>query len=255
MPREIPALKRAFDVLELFLKEPRPMTVPEIVARLNLPRTTAHEIVNTMVSSGYLHRDDVHTNKVFLGFKLFELGGIYAANFDLIAEGRQVAAEIVEICDETVQMAVREGTEAIFIAKVDSSKTVRLVSTVGSRLPAHCTAVGKMLLSSLAETEIIQLYGDNAPLQKMTANSITSVSDLLRELETIRGRGLAYDDCESNEDVRCVAAPIYNNRGEMIAAMSTSVPVTRMSMSKQDELARLIRGGAEDLSRRLGHGL
>jgi IclR family KDG regulon transcriptional repressor len=66
---------------------------------------------------------------------------------------------------------------------------------------------------------------------------------------------MAYDDCESNEDVRCVAAPIYNHKGEMIAAMSTSVPVTRMSMSKQDELARLIRKGAEELSRRLGHGL
>lgn len=255
MPREIPALKRAFDVFELFLKEPQPMTVPEIVARLKIPRTTAHEIVNTMVGSGYLHRDDVHTNKVFLGFKLFELGGVYAANFDLIAEGRKVAAEIVALCDETVQMAVREGTEAIFIAKVDSSKAVRLVSTVGSRLPAHCTAVGKMLLSSLSEKEIAQLYGDQDQLPRMTANSITSIAALLRELDAIRTRGVAYDDCESNEDVRCVAAPIYNQKGEMIAAMSTSVPVTRMSMSKQDELARLIRKGAEELSRRLGHGL
>ena len=255
MPREIPALKRAFNVLELFITEPRPMTVPEITARLNLPRTTAHEIVNTMVNSGYLHRDDDHGNKVFLGFKLFELGGVYATNFDLIAEGRQVATEIVKICDETVQMAVRERAEVIFIAKVDSSKAVRLVSTVGSRLPAHCTAVGKMLLSSLTEDEIIQLYGDNATLQKMTANSITSISELLQELKAIRQRGLAYDDCESNEDVRCVAAPLYNHRGEMIAAMSTSVPVTRMTMGKQDELGQLIRKGAEELSRRLGHGL
>jgi DNA-binding IclR family transcriptional regulator len=89
----------------------------------------------------------------------------------------------------------------------------------------------------------------------MTANSITSISSLLQELDVIRGRGLAYDDCESNEDVRCVAAPIYNHKNEMIAAMSTSVPVTRMSMSKQDELARLIRKGAEELSRRLGYGI
>ncbi|MBF0529486.1 MAG: IclR family transcriptional regulator [Deltaproteobacteria bacterium] len=255
MPREIPAIKRAFDVLELFLKEPRPMTVPEITARLNLPRTTAHEIVNTMVSTDYLRRDDVHTNKVFLGFKLFELGGIYAANFDLIAEGRRMAAELVDICDETVQMAVREGRETIFIAKVDCSKAVRLVSTVGSRLPAHCTAVGKMLLSSLTETEIIQLYGDQDLLQKMPANSITSISKLLQELETVRRRGMAYDDCESNVDIRCVAAPIYNHKNEMLAAMSISVPVTRMNMSKQDELASLICKGAEGLSRRLGRGL
>ncbi|MEW6262193.1 MAG: IclR family transcriptional regulator [Thermodesulfobacteriota bacterium] len=255
MPREIPAIKRAVEVLELFLKEPRAMTVPEIVTKLNLPRTTAHEIVNTMVKLGCLRRDDVHTNKVFLGFRLFELGSAYAANFDLITEGRKVAAEIVALCDETVQMAIREGTEAIFIAKVECSKAVRLVSTVGSRLPAHCTAVGKMLLSSLSKTEITNLYNSRDQLQKMTANSITSVARLLEELETVRRRGFSYDDCESNVDVRCVAAPIYNHRGEMVAAMSISVPVTRMTMSKRGELADLIRKGAEGLSRRLGHGL
>jgi len=255
VPRVIPSIKRAFDVLELFLKEPRPLTVPEIVARLNLPRTTAHEIVNTLLKSGYLRRDEARSNKVFLGHRLFELGSVYAANFDLISEGRQVAESLVDICDETVQMAVLDGTEAIFVAKVDCSKMVRLVSTVGSRLPAHCTAVGKMLLSSLVEAEIIELYKDQDQLPKMTANSISSVSRLLRELETVRQRGLSYDDCESNIDVRCVAAPVYNHNGEMVAAMSISVPVTRMSLSKQDELASVVRKGTEELSRRLGYRL
>jgi len=254
VPRVIPSIRRAFDVLELFLKEPRAMTVPEIVARLNLPRTTAHEIVNTLRQSGYLRRDDIHSNKVFLGYRLFELGSVYEANFDLISEGRQVAAGIVAVCDETVQMAVLDGTEALFIAKVECSKAVRLVSTVGSRLPASCTAIGKMLLSNLPEEEVTELYKDRAHLPKMTANSITSVSSLLRELEVVRQRGLAYDDCESNIDVRCVAAPVYNHKNQMVAAMSISVPITRMSLSRQDELAGLIRKGGEDLSRRLGYG-
>jgi IclR family KDG regulon transcriptional repressor len=255
VPRTIPSIKRAFNVLELFLKETRALSVPEIVARLNLPRTTAHEIVNTLLESGYLSRDELQLNRVSLGFKLFELGSAYAVNFDLISEGKRVAAGIVARCDETVQMAVRDNTEAIFIAKVDCSKAVRLVSTVGSRLPAHCTAVGKMLLSGLSDEDIIELYNGQHQLPKMTANSITSVSKLLQELEVVRRRALAYDDCESNVDVRCVAAPIYNNKGEMVAAMSFSVPITRMSLSKQDELAGIIRKGAEELSRRLGYGL
>jgi IclR family KDG regulon transcriptional repressor len=255
VPRKIPSIQRAFDVLELFLQGTRALSTPEIVARLTFPRTTVYEIVNTLLACGYLTTAEGQPNRVVLGFKLFELGSAYAANFDLISEGRRVAMNLVAECDETVQMAVRDRMEAVFVAKVDCSKLVRLVSTVGSRLPAHCTGVGKMLLSALSNEEIVDLYQSQRQLTKMTANSITSVAELLKELEMIRRRGLAYDDCESNIDVRCVAAPIYDGRGQMVAAMSFSVPITRMSLSKQDELAGIIRKGAEELSRRLGHGL
>ena len=143
MPRETPSIKRAFDVLELFLKGTRELSVPQIVAQLNFPRTTTYEIVNTLLACGYLTTAEGQPNRVSLGFKLFELGSVYAANFDLISEGHQVAMDLVAKCDETVQMAVRDRKEAVFIAKADCSKLVRLVSTPGSRLPAHCTAVGK----------------------------------------------------------------------------------------------------------------
>ena len=131
VPRTIPALIKAFRVMELFLQEPRAMTVPEIVERLKLPRTSAHEIVNTLVTGGYLYRDGVHHNKFFLGSKLFELGSLYAASFDLFAEGGQFAEKISAICDETVQMAVLEGTEALFVARADCSKMVRIGFTSG----------------------------------------------------------------------------------------------------------------------------
>lgn len=252
--KTIPSIQRAFSVLDLFLKGPRTLTVPEIVARLNLPRTTAYEIVNTLLESGYLTREEIQPNRVSLGFKLFELGNAYANNFDLISEGRKIAESIVARCGETCQMAVRDNTEVVFIAKVDCSKAVRLVSTVGSRVPAHCTGVGKMLLSALSNEEIMELYKGQDALTKMTANSIDSVSKLIKELEVIRRRALAFDDCESNTDASCVAAPVYNNKGEMVAAMSFSVPVNRMNSSKQDELATVIREGAETLSRRLGFG-
>ena len=255
MSRKIPSIQRAFDVLELFLQGTRALSVPEIVARLNFPRTTAYEIVNTLLTSGYLKTAEGQHNRVSLGFKLFELGSAYAANFDLVSEGRRVAMSLVAQCDETVQMAVRDCTEAVFVANVDCSELVRLVSAVGSRLPAHCTGVGKMLLSALSDGEIVDLYQGQRRLTKMTTNSITSVSKLLKELEAIRRRALAYDDCESNIDVRCVAAPVYDVRGQMVAAMSFSVPITRMSLSRQDELADVIRKGAKELSRRLGYGL
>ncbi|RJQ56407.1 MAG: IclR family transcriptional regulator [Desulfobacteraceae bacterium] len=255
MARIIPSVTRALRLLELFLNDQHPLSVPEIVDRLGLPRTTTHELVNTLIHNGYLRRDAKHSNKVFLGSKVIELGNVYAGKLDLIAEGRKIAEEIVAKCDETVQMAILDGTEAVFVAKVECSKMVRLVSAVGSRVPAHCTAVGKMLLTSLPESGINDLYQGQDKLKKMTENSIGSLSQLKHELSVIRKRGLSYDDCESNTDVRCVSAPIYNHTGKMVAAMSISVPVSRITSSKQDELAVIIRKGAEEVSRNLGYDI
>jgi IclR family KDG regulon transcriptional repressor len=255
MPRITPSVTRALRTLELFLNDQYPLSVPEIVDRLGFPRTTTHELVNTLIHSGYLRRDAKQSNKVFLGPKVFELGNVYAGKLELIAEGRKIAEEIVAKCDETVQMAILDGPEAVFVAKVECSKMVRLVSWVGSRVPAHCTAVGKMLLSSLPESAINDLYKGQDNLEKMTENSITSLSQLKHELSVIRKRGLSYDDCESNTDVRCVSAPIYNHTGKMVAAMSISVPVSRITLSKQDELAVIIRKGAEEVSRNLGYNI
>ena len=255
MPRVIPSVTRALSVLELFLNDQQPLSVPEIVDRLGLPRTTTHELVNTLIHGEYLRRDDRQSNKVFLGPRVLELGNVYASKLDLITEGRKIAEDIVAECDETVQMAILDGTEVVFVAKVDCSKMVRLVSRVGSRLPAHCTAVGKMLLSHLSESDINDLYKGQNNLGKMTENSITSLSRLKHELSVIRKRGLSYDDCESNTDVRCVSAPIYNHTGKMVAAMSISVPISRINLSKQDELAVIIRKGAGEVSRNLGYGI
>ncbi len=91
MPRKIPSIKRAFDVLELFLKGTRELSVPAIVAQLNFPRTTAYEIVNTLLACGYLTAVEGQPNRVSLGFKLFEIGSVYAANVDLISAGRRAA--------------------------------------------------------------------------------------------------------------------------------------------------------------------
>ncbi len=250
MPRLVPAVTRAFDILEAFRGDARPWSVPEVAARLGLPRSTAHDLVRTLVCRGYLRALDDQPHKFVLGLRVFELGSAYAAGLDLPREGRQVARAVSAVCNETVHLAVLDGTEVVYIAKVDSTQAIRMVSAVGRRLPAHCTAVGKMLLSGLPERELIARYGRS--LASMTPNSITSLPRLRRELAVIRVRGLAFDDCESNIDVRCVAAPVHDREGQMAAAMSISVPITRMRPKRREELAALVKQGAQDLSRRLG---
>ncbi len=255
MPRRVPAVERALDILELFLRLPQPesLSVPEIARALDLPRSTTHELVTTLVARRYLRPIEGNPHRYALDARVFELGNAYAAGLDLAREGQIVARRVAAQCDETVHIAVLEGTDVFYIAKVDSTNALRLVSAIGRRLPAHCTAVGKMLLSGLSEEEFAERFAGVQELPGMTRNSLRSVDALRAELARTRARGIAWDNCESNPDVRCVAAPIYDHRGRMVAAMSISFPVVRDTPERFLELSRLVRQGAQELSQRLGY--
>lgn len=253
MSRVVPAVVRALDLLDLFLDGTTSLSMPEVAARLSIPRATTHELVNTLVAKGYLSPLTNRPHRYCLGVHVIALSNAYTANLDLLKEGQEVARSVAAACDETIQMAVLEGASAVYILKVDSTRPVRLVSAIGRRLPAHCTGLGKMLLSGLSDVEICRRYGDSAALEQMTPSSIPSLGRLLQELAQIRARGFAFDDCESNLDVRCVAGPVYDHEGTMVAALSISVPITRMDPDRQIHLGTLIRNGAQELSHRLGY--
>lgn len=252
MGRLVPAVTRALDILELFLEGEGTLSAPEVTRRLQLPRTTVHELLTTLAARSYLVQIPDQTGRYRLGVRAYQLGSRYAEQLDLAAEGQQVAREVAETCDETVHVAVLEDTDVIYIAKVDSTHAVRMVSAAGRKLPAHCTSVGKMLLASLPPTELeTRLAGRE--LVAMTQNSITEPDALLSALAGIRERGVAAEHRESNPDVSCVAAPVRDSAGHVVAALSISVPMIRWSEQREEELAELAAKGAGDLSERLGH--
>ncbi|MFD0685966.1 IclR family transcriptional regulator [Actinomadura fibrosa] len=251
MKRLVPAVTRAMDILELFLDRDGPLTAPDIVRELGLPRTTVHELTATLVARGYLVPEQVGGYR--LGVRLYQLGSRYAEQLDLAAEGRAVAQQVAAKCQETVHVAVLEDTDVIYIAKIDSTQAVRLVSAAGRRLPAHCTAVGKMLLASLPEEELRRRIPDGTALAAMTARSITDTAALRTELAATRERGTAIEESESNADVACVAAPVRDRAGQVVAALSISVPGIRWSPERRAELEELAAAGAAELSARLGH--
>ncbi|HWM35556.1 MAG TPA: IclR family transcriptional regulator [Streptomyces sp.] len=253
MGRLVPAVTRALDILELFLDCDGSLSAPEITRRLQLPRTTVHELVTTLTARNYLIQPADQPGRYRLGVRGYQLGSRYAEQLDLAAEGQQVARSVAETCDETVHVAILEGRDVIYIAKVDSTHAVRMVSGAGRRLPAHCTSVGKMLLASLPEEELESRLAGAEPLTAMTPNSITSPESLRAELVETRGRGVAVEQQESNPDVSCVAAPVRDAAGRVVAALSISVPMIRWSEERQSELEGLAVKGAADLSGRLGH--
>lgn len=253
MGRLVPAVTRALDILELFLDGDGTLSAPEIVRRLQLPRTTVHELVTTLAARNYLVPVAGRPGRYRLGVRPYQLGARYAEQLDLAAEGQQVARSVAETCDETVHVAILEGTDVIYIAKVDSTHAVRMVSAAGRRLPAHCTSVGKMLLASLTEQELSARLPDDAELVAMTPNSITDPAALREVLAEIRARGVAVERRESNPDVSCVAAPVRDRTGQVVAALSISVPMIRWSDERLGELEQLTVKGAAELSERLGH--
>jgi IclR family KDG regulon transcriptional repressor len=253
MGRLVPAVTRALDVLELFLEGDGTLSAPDIVRRLRLPRTTVHELVTTLAARSYLVPVPGQPGRYRLGVRTYQLGSRYAELLDLAAEGQRVAREVAETCDETVHVAILEDTDVIYIAKVDSIHAVRMVSAVGRRLPAHCTAVGKMLLASLDEDELDARLEECGELVALTGNSITDADALRGELTAIKEHGTAAEHREANPDVSCVAAPVRDRSGQVVAALSISVPMIRWSEERESELAELAAKGAGDLSTSLGH--
>lgn len=252
MGRAVPAVSRALDILELFL-DTTTLSTPQIVERLGLPRTTVHELVGTLTDRGYLSHAPGQPTRYRLGLRLFQLGSGFAENLDLVREAQEVATEVAAACDEAVHVAVLDGTDVVYVARADSTHPVRMVSAVGRRLPAHCTALGKMLLAGLAPESLDARYPAGQHLPAMTPHSITSTAKLRARLDEVRAADLAYDDAESNDDVYCVAAPVYDHSGTMVAAMSVSVPGIRWTAERRDEWSALVGKGAAALSQRLGY--
>jgi IclR family transcriptional regulator, KDG regulon repressor len=250
----VPAVSRTLDILELFLAHAEGgLTLPEITRSLRIPRSTAHDLVRTLVSRDYLQADGGTPRQYTLGIKLLELGEMYISSVDLADIGRQIAVETSRLSQETVHVAILDDADVIYVAKQNSSQAVRMVSHVGGRVPAHCTAGGKVLLAALGEDELRSRLRDGERLIAMTPNSITSLDKLREQLDSVRRTGLAYDHSESTLHAACVAAPVYDREGTAVAAISMSVPTFRWSVEELPKREQLIRNAAREFSRRLGY--
>jgi IclR family transcriptional regulator, KDG regulon repressor len=248
--RTVPALDRGLRILSLLAARDARMKVSEIAETLGIPRSATYELIFTLVSHGAVRQYD--NGEVGLGHLTLVLGSAYGRKLDFAQTAQAAAHLVAQACDETVQIGVMDGAHVLYIAKVDSTHPVRLVSNIGARVPAHCTALGKALLAHLPEAAL-RRYLDDAPLVALTDRSVVSADALRIQLQDVRDSGAAAEECESNPDVACVAAPVWNGQGENVAAMSIAVPVTRMTPGRREELRRIVVEGAARLSEQLGH--
>lgn len=247
----VKSASRCLDLLELLVDHGDGLTLSEIGERLGWPKSSTLALVRTLVGRGFMS-EGRRERSYRLGPRIAWLGSAYLSSMDLVREGQDVVCDISRQCDETVHLATLEGAVVRYLAKEEGNAQVRMVSAVGKTIPAHATGVGKVLIASLTPSELEHRFPSRRPLEALTDRTITDRATFLAELETIRERGYATDDGESTVGLRCVAGPVRDKTGSVIAAISISVPSPRFTVERSSILGDLVLAGCHDLSQRLG---
>ena len=244
------SVANAIRLTKAFSEHEFEMGISALAGRLGLAKSTVHRLATTLVEYDILEQNR-ESGKYRLGLALFELGTLVRRKMDIVSESRQHMHSLLETTGETVQLAVLDHLSVLYIRILESRQAVRMSSTVGARAPAHSTSVGKALLAYQAP-EIVRQVIDNG-LKRYTANTITAPEALEEALEEVRARGYAIDDEESEVGLRCVAAPIRDHTGLVVAAISVSAPVQRMTKRNLQTAVPTVVAAAEAISRRLGY--
>ncbi|MCB2190014.1 MAG: IclR family transcriptional regulator [Deltaproteobacteria bacterium] len=245
------SLGKALAVMDLLVSKNEEMSVTEISKALEMPKGTVHRILASLVRYKYA-RQDQETKKYGLGIRFYMMQSPLDRFKALRAVMTPLMRELYLKCKETVSAASLVEDEIEYIERFESEMLLRVSIRVGTRFPAHCTATGKVLLASLSDDELTQLYRGRGRLKKCTETSITSMRELKKALEKAREQGFARDSEETLIGVNCMASPIYNLKGEVVAAISISGPRERMTPEKVAELMPLLQETTSKISQELG---
>lgn len=224
--------------------------IVSISRRCALPVSTTHRLLATLIDAGFATQDP-DTGQYRVGLQAFEVGNAFLDHTELRPVARPFLRDLAELTGETVNLAIRDGHDAVYIDQLESNQMLKMFARPGARAPLACTGVGKVLLSGLTPIAAERILTDE-PLPHRTPRSVTEPAAMLRILERIRIDGHALDDEEVEIGVRCVAAPILDHRGDVRAAISVSGPTLRVSDDRIPELVRQVRGTAAAISAALG---
>jgi DNA-binding IclR family transcriptional regulator len=247
---KIKSIEKALNLLELLSDNKKEMSITEISKELHMGVSTVYRILTTLKCRGYIVQNQ-QTSKYMLGAKLFILGCKVQNTTNLIKVVTPFLQRLSENTNETINFAVLEGRETICLSRIESKEMLKAGIEVGTKLPAHCTSLGKVLLAFLSEQEFRMLYNDNEKLSTFTPKTISSVEELKKCLKKIKKQGYAIDEEEFKIGVNCLGVPIINNEGKAIASISISGPRSRFNLSKMEKVKNILINMSKDISNRL----
>jgi IclR family acetate operon transcriptional repressor len=247
----VQSIERAFGILTQIARNPDGISLAELSKSVGLHTSTTFHIVRTMTDIGAV-RQDRGTKRYHLGRLVFALAASSSREIDLVATATPFIERLAQDTGESSHLGLRSGDKVVLAARIAGSGAFQLVERAGAFRPPHCTALGKVLLASLPDSQL-SAFIDRLELVPSTTKSITDKALLRAEIDRVRAAKVGFDDAEFDEEVRCVAAPVYDYSGQVVAAIGVSGPIWRMNLQRMEQVTRRVREVAADLSEELGY--
>lgn len=238
---------KTIDVLNLLGQ--RNMTATEICSTLELNKSTVHRLLYTLEYAGFIEKiADTHSYR--LSIKLVQLCSVRINDIELMTEAKPFLASLVKNINQAVHLAILNNNRAMYIDKIDTVNSIRMYSAIGRSIPLHCSAIGKALLLDKTDAEILDILNEIG-MEKFTANTLTSSNALLEQLHVARESGFTVDNFEHEENVCCIAVPVYDYRQRIIAAISTAA--LKNTYFDRQQLIVSLKNAALQISHSLGY--
>jgi IclR family transcriptional regulator, KDG regulon repressor len=246
----VKSVSRALDIIQLVSLKKEGLGVTEIANQIDINKSSVYRILSTLARYGYIEQDS-ETGRYKLGYKFLEISSKLLESIDLRKEAKPFLQKLENETNEVIHLVVYDQGEVVYIEKLEGNETLRMHSKVGKRAPMHCTSVGKAILANLPSSVVLDIL-DRKGLPMHTKNTITNKDAFLKELIRVKQQGYALDLEENEYGIRCIAAPIFDHLGKVIAAVSVSGPTIRMTDERLKQLQpRMIEIGKQ-ISARLG---
>ncbi len=249
--QRIQSLDRGLQILEYIANHDGPVRLVELAQLIGIEKSSACRLVLTLADRGYV-RQDPETTGYLLDEKVFELAGRLASQRRIQDHVRKYLRHLAQETGETSHLAVRGKGGVVFVDHEFGSQPVAVTSQWGSSEPFHCTALGKALLAGVTEEELKDILGTKS-LKQYTPRTVTRLADLAKECRKAREELVAMDDEEYRPGVRCLAAPVFDFRGQVIAAIGISGPLERLTDDTVNAFKQTVKTCARELSFELGH--
>lgn len=247
----VQVLQRAMDVLDVIGGSLEPVSLKVITERVQLPKSTVYRILSNLESRGYVCCGNDGGYR--LGLTFFTLGQRAEKGFELKRLVRPFMSKLNQFTSESVHLGVLASNRVLYLDSIDSPNTIRLVAQIGGTNSVHCTSLGKALLIVHSDEEIIQILAESG-MERRNQYTLVTPEAFLKEMAVVRKTGYALDDRESNDECFCVGAPIFNHLGQVIAAISVSGPVSRVSRRVgETSIAPRLLEATRSISRSLGY--
>jgi DNA-binding IclR family transcriptional regulator len=246
----VQSLGRAFAILEEVARHRDGIGLADLSKRVGLHNSTAFHLTKTMVSLGYI-RQEKDSKRYRVGRPLFALAASALDEIEMVNVATPVLEDLSRETGESSHFAVRMGDAVIVIARTSGTGAFQLTDRVGVVRPAHCTALGKVILAALLPDQLDRFL-ERVELKPSTEKSITEIPLLRHEIAEVRRTGVAFDDGEFNPEVRCVAVPVADFTGRIVGALGISGPIWRLSLAALQSRTRVVQDAAQRLSAAFG---